>query len=62
MILIIIFLRNPTPDVTDLTPIKWTPLQEGNVYNYLHIGREIQMETVRKEDLSCNWEYAKDKM
>ncbi|GAB1863194.1 Carboxylesterase 3 [Camponotus japonicus] len=54
---------NPTPAITNLTPIKWTPLKTaGNVYDYLDIDIEPRMKTLRKEEQRCNWKNMKHKL
>ncbi|EFN68476.1 Carboxylesterase UNQ440/PRO873-like protein [Camponotus floridanus] len=47
---------NPTPVITDLTPIKWTPLKSGNVYDYLDIDVEPRMKVFRKGEQRWAWE------
>jgi len=54
---------NPTPATTDLTPIKWTPLKRaGNVYDYLNIDIEPQMEILRKGEQRWDWKNMKHKL
>lgn len=54
---------NPTPAITDLTPIKWTPLKRGgNVYDYLNINSKPQMKTFRKGEQRWDWENARNKL
>ncbi|CAL1673126.1 unnamed protein product [Lasius platythorax] len=54
---------NPTPAITDLTPIKWTPLKRaGNVYDYLNIDIEPQMEILRKGEQRWDWKNMKHKL
>ncbi|EFN68478.1 Carboxylesterase UNQ440/PRO873-like protein [Camponotus floridanus] len=50
---------NPTPAITDLTPIKWTPLKPaGDVYDYLDIDVKPRMKTFRKGEQRWEWEKA----
>ncbi|XP_025262685.1 juvenile hormone esterase isoform X3 [Camponotus floridanus] len=52
---------NPTPAITDLTPIKWTPLQRaGDVYDYLDIDVKPRMKTFRKGEQRWEWENMKN--
>ncbi|GAB1863193.1 Carboxylic ester hydrolase [Camponotus japonicus] len=52
---------NPTPAITDLTPIKWIPLKHaGNVYDYLDINIEPRMKTLRKGEQRWDWENMKN--
>ncbi|XP_029165265.1 esterase B1-like [Nylanderia fulva] len=54
---------NPTPAITDLTPIKWTPLKHGgNVFDYLNIDSKPQMKTFRKGEERWDWENARKKL
>lgn len=54
---------NPTPAITDLTPIKWTSLKRtGNVYDYLNIDIEPQMKTLRKGEQRWDWKNIKHKL
>ncbi|XP_029165263.1 esterase E4-like [Nylanderia fulva] len=54
---------NPTPSITDLTPIKWTPLKHGgNVFDYLNIDSKPQMKTFRKGEERWDWENARKKL
>lgn len=54
---------NPTPEITDLTPIKWTPLKHaGNVYDYLNIDIEPQMKTFRKGEQRWDWKNTEFKL
>ncbi|GAB1863192.1 Carboxylic ester hydrolase [Camponotus japonicus] len=47
---------NPTPAITDLTPIKWTPLKRaGDVYDYLDIDVKPRMKTFRKGEQRWEW-------
>ncbi|GAB1863190.1 Carboxylic ester hydrolase [Camponotus japonicus] len=51
---------NPTPAITDLTPIKWTPLKRaGDVYDYLDINIEPRMKTLHKGEQRWDWENMK---
>jgi len=47
---------NPTPAITDLSPVKWTPLKSGNVYDYLDINIKPQMKAYRKGEQRWDWE------
>ncbi|XP_011633044.1 uncharacterized protein LOC105424485 [Pogonomyrmex barbatus] len=49
---------NPTP--TNLSSIKWIPLKDENIYNYLNIDIEPRMETFLKGKQRWDWEYMKD--
>ncbi|XP_070160420.1 juvenile hormone esterase-like isoform X2 [Polyergus mexicanus] len=54
---------NPTPVITNLTPIKWTPLKHGgNVYDYLNINIEPGMKTFRKGEQRWDWKNMKHKL
>lgn len=48
---------NPTPSNEDTTSadFKWTPLKNGNAYNYLNINIKPQMEILRKDDQRWDW-------
>ena len=39
----LLILRNPTPAINDLAPIKWEPAKE-NELNTMHIDGDIKME------------------
>ncbi|KAL6434746.1 hypothetical protein ACFW04_005157 [Cataglyphis niger] len=55
--------RNPTPAITNSTPIKWTPLKRGgNMYDYLNINIEFEMKTLRKEEQRWDWKNMKHKL
>ncbi|XP_025262683.1 esterase E4 isoform X1 [Camponotus floridanus] len=47
---------NPTPAITDLTPIKWIPLKREAVYDYLDIHIEPRMKTLHKGKQRWDWE------
>ncbi|XP_071574398.1 juvenile hormone esterase isoform X2 [Temnothorax nylanderi] len=53
---------DPTPAITDLNPIKWTPLKHGDVYDYLNIDIEPRMEIIRKGEQRCDWKNMKHKL
>ncbi|EZA55883.1 hypothetical protein DMN91_010858 [Ooceraea biroi] len=53
---------NPTPAVTDLTPVKWTPLKKGNVYDYLNIDTQTRMEIFHKGQQRWDWENVRHKL
>ncbi|GAB1863191.1 Carboxylic ester hydrolase [Camponotus japonicus] len=54
---------NPTPVITDLTPIKWTPLKHAeNVYDYLDIDIEPRMKVLHKGEQRWDWENIKHKL
>ncbi|XP_036141337.1 esterase E4 [Monomorium pharaonis] len=50
---------DPTPAITNLTPVKWTPVKDRNIYNYLNIDIEPRMEIIRKEEQRCDWKNIK---
>jgi hypothetical protein len=43
---------NPTPASANC---KWTPLKNGNAYDYLNINIKPQMETLSKEKQRWDW-------
>lgn len=47
---------NPTPANEDSTSVKWTPLINGNAYDYLNINIKPQMETLCKTKQRWNWQ------
>ncbi|KAL0113961.1 hypothetical protein PUN28_011345 [Cardiocondyla obscurior] len=53
---------DPTPAITDLTPIKWAPLKRGDVYDYLNIDIEPRMEFIRKGEHRSDWKNMKHKL
>ncbi|KAL6419953.1 hypothetical protein ACFW04_011043 [Cataglyphis niger] len=54
---------NPTPAITNSTPIKWTPLKRGgNMYDYLNINIEFEMKTLHKEEQRWDWKNMKHKL
>ncbi|KAL6257872.1 hypothetical protein P5V15_011470 [Pogonomyrmex californicus] len=53
---------DPTPSITNLTPVKWTPLKHGDVYDYLNIDIESRMESTRKGEQRCEWKNMKHKL
>ncbi|EZA57759.1 Esterase FE4 [Ooceraea biroi] len=52
---------DPTPAITELTPVKWTPLKPGDVLDVLNIDTKPEMKTFRKGKERWNWENIKNK-
>ncbi|XP_067206770.1 uncharacterized protein [Linepithema humile] len=53
---------NPTPTITDLIPVKWEPMKDGDTYNYLSIDTELRMKTLRKKEQRWDWKNIKMKL
>lgn len=61
MIFLILF-RDPTPNSTNVTPVKWTPLQSGDTYDYLNINIDSRMKTFVKGKERWDWESKKNQL
>ncbi|XP_036141335.1 esterase E4 [Monomorium pharaonis] len=53
---------DPTPAITDLTPVKWTPVKHGNIYDYLNIDIKPRMKIIRKGEQRCDWKNIKHRL
>lgn len=53
--------RNPTPGIMKMTPVTWTPLKTGDVYDYLDINMSTQMKAFNKGKERWDWETRKNK-
>ena len=53
---------NPTPKPTDTIDTVWEPVQKGDVYDYLNIGKTLKMETTKKDEQTFEWKRMKNKL
>ncbi|XP_026326617.1 juvenile hormone esterase-like [Hyposmocoma kahamanoa] len=47
---------NPTPQITELLPVRWEPINEGSPYYYLDINSELKLERRPFHNRMAFWE------
>lgn len=52
----IFFFSNPTPEITELLPVRWDPIVKTSPYYYMNIHSELKLEKRPFHDRMAFWD------